>query len=162
MQTRIYTEDELMKLRSMPKRVTNPKARWLDKPKPRPAHRQRGYHASGQQDDDARFEIYQRQNIPDENDFSCGIAYLPPGSPPLTLARYNGPSHIHGEIAYRSHIHRASEKAMAAGRKPEWEAEETERFSTVEGALACLIDDFKLSGLDARHDQPRLPYDSQS
>ena len=156
MQTRIYTEKELTRLRSMPKRVTNPGARWLEKPKARPAHRQRGYHVSGPQEEEARFEVYQRQNLTDEYDFSCGIAYLPHGRPPLTLARYNGPSHPHGEITYLPHIHRASEQAMAAGRRPESEAEETDRFSTLEGALACLIEDFSLSGLDAQPDQPRL------
>lgn len=104
----------------------------------------------------ARFEVYQRQNLADENDFSCGIAYLPHGRPPLTLARYNGPSHPHGEITYLPHIHRASEQAMAAGRRPESEAEETDRFSTLEGALACLVEDFSLTGLDAQPDQPRL------
>ena len=161
MKTRLYTEEELAELRSMPKRVTNPGARWGDKPKARPAHRQRGYQISGQQQDkEARFEVYQRQNLTDGSDFSCGIAYLPPGSPPLTLARYNGPSHPHREIAYQPHIHRASEKAIAAGRKPESEAEETDRFSTLEGALACLIHDFNLSGINAQPDQPRLPYES--
>ena len=87
MQTRIYTEEELTRLRSMPKRVTNPGARWLEKPKARPAHRQRGYHVSGPQEEEARFEVYQRQNLTDEYDFSCGIAYLPHGRPPLTLAQ---------------------------------------------------------------------------
>ena len=161
MKTRLYTEEELAGLRSMPKRVTNPGARWGEKPKVRPAHRQRGYQVSGQQQDkEVRFEVYQRQNLTDENDFSCGIAYLPPGSPPLTLARYNGPSHPHREIAYLPHIHCASEKAMVAGRKPESEAEATNRFSTLEGALTCLIQDFNLSGINAQPDQPRLPYDS--
>ena len=58
MQTRAYTEEELARLRSMPKRVTNPGARWLEKPKARPAHRQRGYHVSGPQEEEARFEDF--------------------------------------------------------------------------------------------------------
>lgn len=45
---------------------------------------------------------------------------------------------------------------MAAGKKPESEAEETNRFETLEGALACLIEDFNLTGLRAQHDKPRL------
>ena len=40
--------------------------------------------------------------------------------------------------------------------KPESEAEETDLFETLEGALACLIKDFNLSDLDARRDHPRL------
>lgn len=107
-------------------------------------------------DEEERFSIYQRQNRLDEKDFSCGISYHPKGGPPLTLARYNGPSHIHGDIVYSTHVHRASEKAMAAGRKPESEATAAERFDTLQGALACLLVDFHVSGLSARHDHPRL------
>ena len=156
MNVRLHTKAELEELRALPKRVTNPRARWSDKPKARPAHGQCNFQAVGQQDEAARFLIHQRRNLADENDFSCGITYLARGGPPLTLARYNGPDHEHGAIAYRPHIHRATEEAIAAGGKPEREAEETERYETLEGALACLIDDFNLSGLTARHDQPGL------
>ncbi len=153
---RAYTDEELSDLKTMPKHVTNPGARWSNKPKTRPAHRQRTFQVVGVQDLDARFSIYLRQSLADESDFSCGISYLPVGSPPLTLARYNGPSHEHGQIAYRSHIHRAIETAIAAGKKPESQAEETNRFETLDGALACLIEDFNLTGLNAEPDKPRL------
>ena len=156
MNVRIYTEVDIARLRSMPKRVSNPRAQWSEKPKARPSHRQRNYQAVGQQDGTARFSVYQRQNLIDKSDFSCGIAYLPPSGAALTLARYNGPSHVHGEIAYRPHIHRATEDAIAAGRKPESEAEATDRYRTLEGALACLIGDFALSGIAAPLDEPGL------
>ena len=152
MNTKLYTEEELETLRSMPKRITNPGARWSEKLKGRPAHRQRNFQASGGQDDEARFSVYQRQNLNDDCDFSCGISYLPPGGPSLTLARYNGPGHTHHAISYHPHIHRASERAIAAGRKPESEAEETGRYQNLEGALACLIADFNLTGLDVPKD----------
>ena len=152
MNTKPYTDEELTALRSMPKKITNPGAHWLEKPKGRPSHRQRNFQASSGQDDEARFSVYQRQNLNDDSDFSCGISYLPPGAPSLTLARYNGPSHPHHDISYRPHIHRASERAIAAGKKPESEAEETSRFETLEGALACLMEDFNLTGLKARTD----------
>ena len=153
MRTRPYTDDELAALRAMPKRVTNSNARWSNKPKARPTQRQRIFQVSGVEDENAHFLIYQRQSLDDEHNFSCGISYLPSGSPSLTLARYNGPGHEHGDIVYRTHIHRASERAIAAGLKPESEAKETDRFSTLEGALACLIDDFNLRGRDAPGDQ---------
>lgn len=154
MNVRLYTKAELEGLRAMPKRVTNPGARWSGKPKAGPAHRQRNFQAVGGSDGDVRFSIYQRQNLADESDFSCGVAYLPRGGSPLTLARYNGPSHAHGDIAWRAHIHRATEEAIAAGGKPERQAEETDRYGTLEGALACLVEDFSLSG--SEHDQPKL------
>lgn len=151
-----YTEEELTQLRHMPKQVTNPGARWTKKPKNKPVHRQRRYKAVSQQDPAMIFSIYQRQSIEDETDFSCGISFKPVGSSSLTLARYNGPGHIHGDIYYRPHIHRASERAITAGRKPESEAEETDRYETLDGAFACLAEDYRLSGIDTQHDSPRL------
>ena len=152
MNIRLYADDELSELRSMPKRVTNPGARWGEKP----GHRQRNFQVMGE-NQNSRFAIYLRQNLRDANDFSCGIAYLPPGGTRLTLARYNGPSHVHGDIAYRPHIHRATARAIAAGRKPESEADETDRFTTLNGAFGCLIDDFWIEGIaQPEGDQARL------
>ncbi len=84
---RPYTEAELEALQQMTKRVTNPKARWLSKPKRRPSHRQRNFSARGGDDEMAEFQIYQRQNLNDEMDFSCGITYRPRGAERLTMAR---------------------------------------------------------------------------
>lgn len=156
MTTRRYTNDELDSLRSAPKRVTNPGARWVKKP----GHRQRNFQVTGQ-DNTARFAVYQRQSEQDERDFSCGIAYLPRGGSRLTLARYNGPSHVHGDIAYRPHIHRATERAIAAGRRPESEAQATDLYTTLDGAFRCLILEFKIKGVTAPPpDEATLPYDS--
>jgi hypothetical protein len=157
MTSRLYTEEELAEFRSMPKRVTNPRARWSTKPKARPAHRQRSFQVLGGEDEETRFLVYQRENLADESDFSCGIAYLPYGGPPLTLSRYNGPAHEHGDLRYRTHIHQATERAIEAGKKPESEAEETDRFETIEGALACLIEDFDIVGIKAEPDAPDMP-----
>ena len=152
----LYTEADLARLQSMPKRVTKRGARWSEKPKSAPVHKQRNFQAVSEHEADTRFAIYQRQNLNDRIDFSCGIAcHLPNGSL-LTLARYNGPSHPHGDIAWRPHIHRATEEAIAAGKKPESEATETNRYETLEGALACLIDDFRVSGIAAKPDDPVL------
>ena len=153
MTNRPYTEEELEALRKTPKRVLNPGARWTNKPKAHPGHRQRTFHAAGGDGEEKKFLIYLRQNLIESQDFSCGIAFLPRGDSILTLARYNGPSHPHGNIHYRPHIHQASEKAMAAGRKPECEAVETDRYRTLKGALACLKDDYNVSGIVAEHDQ---------
>ena len=102
MVTKLYTKPEPDAFQSMPKRVTNPYAHWLEKPKGRPAHRQRNFQVSGGNGKkEVRFLICQRQSLEDEQDFSCGIAYLPCGAPPLTLARCNGPCHEHGDIACR-------------------------------------------------------------
>lgn len=158
MVSKLYTESELDDLRSMPKRITNPRARWLEKPKARPSHRQRSFQLAGGDDEKVHFRVYQRQNLEDQQDFSCGISFLPRGAQPLTLARYNGPSHEHGDIAYRPHIHRASEQAIAAGKKAESDATKTDRFDTLNGALACLTEDFNVTGVNVEGDQPRLKF----
>ncbi len=156
MTTRLHTDEELDVLRAMRKQVTNPGARWSEKPAGAPVHRPRSFKARGADDGESRFEVYQRQNIRDSADFSCGIANVSLDGSRLTLARYNGPGHEHGDILYRPHIHRATAGAIASGKKPEHQAEETDRFGTLEGALACLIDDFNVVGLLASRDKPRL------
>ena len=130
MSIKLYTTAELDQLRLAPKRILNPGARWSAKPQVRPVHRQRNFGVNGVSDKTEKFQIYQRQNLSDRHDFSCGILYVPHHGEPLTLARYNGPSHEHGDIAYRPHIHRASERAIAAGRKPESDATPTDRFQS--------------------------------
>ena len=153
---RLYTDEELDRLRSVRKRVSNVNSRWSEKPTVAPVHKQRSCKAVGEGGEESRFEIYQREGLLDQSDFSCGIVYVALDGSRLTLARYNGPGHEHGDIHYRVHIHRATERAIAAGLKPEREAEETGRYETLEGALACLIDDCNVVGLTAAHDHPRL------
>jgi len=150
-----YSDEELAELRSIPKQIANPGAHWLRKPKARPVHEQRTYQVVAKEDG-RRFSVYLRQSLLDKSDFSCGISYLPATGLSLTLARYNGSGHVHGNISYRPHIHRATEKAIAAGKKPESEAKVTDRYETLNGALACLVDDFHLEGIKTKHDQPRM------
>lgn len=155
MTIRLYSDQELDELLLMPKRVTNPGARWTTKP----GHQQRNLQVIGQQDDAVRFAVYLRQSERDEADFSCGIAYLPRGGRRLTLARYNGSSHVHGDIAYRPHIHRATERAIAAGRRPESEAEATDLYATLDGAFGRLLLDFQITGIKVpTPDEATLPY----
>lgn len=98
-----------------------------------------------------------RQNSYDQSDFSCGLKIIKPDGQPLTLLRYNGGGHKHGEIAYACHIHRATHKAIIAGKKPEFHAKKTTVYRTLEGALACLLDAAAVSGIaSAAHDAPDL------
>ena len=147
----LLSDDALDGLRSAPKRVTNPGARWSEKPG---RHLQRNF--SAETEDGALYRVYMRQNLDDERDFSCGLALIQKGGRPLSLIRYNGSSHPHGDIRYRCHIHRATAEALDAGRKIDSHAEETERYKTLEGALACLIDDCGVRGLTTRHDERGL------
>ena len=73
MTTKLYTDEELKELRDMPKQVTNPGVHWRKKPTHKPVHDQRSFKASSEGDENLRFEIYQRQSLRDDQDFSCGI-----------------------------------------------------------------------------------------
>lgn len=151
MTDRAFTDAELDELRSTRKAVTNPGARWVQKP----GHRQRRYDLVATDSGTWRFLLYQRQNAQDPLDFSCGLALVRRGGRPMTLIRYNGPSHRHGSIRYRCHIHRTTVEAISVG-KPDSYAERTNRFATLEGAMACLLDDCGIDGLSAKPDAPGL------
>ncbi len=152
MTERLLSDDERKAYRSLPKRVTNPGARWSGKP----GHRQRRYEAVSEDEARAQFLIYLRQNLHDEIDFSCGLALIQNSGQLFSLARYNGANHLHGAIAHRCHIHRATAEALSAGKKLDSHAEETDRYRTLDGALACLIEDCAVQGLAAKPDHPEL------
>ena len=147
----LMSNDELDGLRSASMRVTNPGARWHEKPG---RHRQQNFTA--ETESGVVFRIYLRQNLDDDQDFSCGLALHRRGGKPLSLVRYNGPSHVHGEIRYRCHIHRATAEAMTAGRKVDGHAEATDRYRILDEALACLVADCGVRGLTAQHDERDL------
>lgn len=143
--------ERLRELRETPKRVTNPQART----KREERHERTDYEVTADAGQN-KFRIYLRQNAADAEDFSCGIRWQAPSGETLTLARYNGPSHIHGTIEYECHIHEATERAIQEGGKPERHAAHTDRYKTLHGALHCLLEDFNVSGLDSSPDQPEL------
>lgn len=144
------TDQNIEDLIKLPKQVRNPAARWYEKP----GHKQRNFSIIAESH---AFTIYQRQSLFDESDFSCGLKVIRPDGQPLTLLRYNGCSHIHGDIQFACHIHRATEKAILAGKKPEFHAEATALYHTLDGALACLLKDACISGLNnVKWDEPDL------
>ncbi len=147
----LVSNDDLDGHRTALKRVTNPGARWRKKP-----GRQSQRNFTVESDDGSVYLLYLRQNLDDKKDFSCGLSWIQRSGKPLSLVRYNGSSHIHGGIRYRRHVHRASAEALAAGRKIDSHADETDRYATLEGALACPIEDCGVRGLTARHDERDL------
>lgn len=147
----LLSNDELDQLRWASRHVRNPGARWLKEPG---RHKQRNFNLTTVDRPDYR--IHQRQNLDDDLDFSCGLALVRLGGRPLSLVRYNGASHVHGEIRCACHIHRATAEAIAAGRKVNSQSEGTDRCRTLEGALACLIDDCGVEGISANHDERSL------
>lgn len=155
----IYSQSDLDHYQRLLKVVKNPKARWHIKPKSRPSHRQKNHRVIVQDDKSILFGIYLRQSLEKEHDFSCGIRLILADGSSLVLARYNGSGHAHKEIMFKPHIHMATEETIASGKGADSHAEETDRYETLEGALACLTDDFMVSGMKAHHDAPKLRYD---
>jgi len=145
------TSGKLDELKQMPKRVTNPQARERLEEK----HKRIDYEVIAKQEP-YKFRIYLRQNILYPDDFSCGIRWMMPSGETLTLARYNGCSHIHDDIEYKYHIHCATEVAIQQGRKPESHADHTNQYHTIKGALHCLLTDFNITGLESKPDHPEL------
>ena len=144
------TEQDIAALIAEPKDVVNPGARWSEKP----GHRQRNHIVRSSAH---AYRVYMRQSLFDDEDFSCGIAIVKPDGHLLTLLRYNGASHVHGDIRLACHIHHATAHAIRQGKKPESDAGQTARYHTLEGALAALIEDCNLSGFkESKPDEPDL------
>jgi len=98
--------------------------------------------------DGSTFIIKVRIGNENSLDFSAILGYSPPKSTKLfLLRRYNGKSHEHKNklestnAFYDFHIHTATERYQREGTKEEFFAEITDRYSTVQEALNCLISD---------------------
>ena len=89
------------------------------------------------------FQIFLRQLERQPTDFSAGLVYCPAGQPNVVLLRCNGDHGLHGNLDGGElsgyHIHRASEAAMRAGRKAEYNAVPTDEYVTFEGAVHKLV-----------------------
>jgi hypothetical protein len=152
------TDERIEQLLLMPKRVTNPAARNVEDAN----HDKREYIVQSS-DGSERFRLFVRQNKTIDDDFSCGLQWLPAGSEELILARYNGSSHSHpnriegNSVDFVCHIHRTTERYIRANRKPDGFAEATLSYQTCNGALHSLMTDCNIAGLETRPDHPELP-----
>ncbi len=153
MTDQLFSDDELERYRTVPKRITNPRARWISKPG---RHEQRNFEAVSGVDDRVRFRMYQRRNLDDDQDFSCGLALIGSGGRSLSLMRCNGANHRHGAIHFRCHVHRATAAAIAAGRKADDHAERTDEYHTLDGAIAYLVHECGIQGLTTQPDEGSL------
>lgn len=105
--------------------------------------------------DGSSFLLILRQNRKNPLDFSAILGYSPKElNTVFKLTRYNGKSHEHRNVLekkppfYDFHIHIATERYQLAGRKEEFYAEVTDRYSNLRNALLCLIDDCNVSLID--------------
>ena len=105
---------------------------------------------------DGTFLVFVRQNLMFIENFSIGLRYRSddPALGTVTLVRYNGP---HGELSkggdehfFSPHIHRITEQEIVSGslQPQEKHREPTDRYSTLEQALAVFFGDIGVSNLD--------------
>lgn len=98
-----------------------------------------------------RFTLITRQSTLIPDNYSCGLLWHASSTNRVMLARYNGSDHEHanpieGEaFSFSCHIHRATERYIAAGRKFEHYATPTKRYNSLEGAMVCLMQDNNIS-----------------
>ena len=142
------TDEQIETLLTLPKRVTNPQARW----KEQRGARQRNYDVVSS-DGRQQFRLFLRQNLRLDTNFSCGLYHVASNGTEICLTRYNGSDHLHSNPLESSHtfggyhIHKATERYIRAGRKPEHFAVQTDRYSTLQGALQALCADCRIDGL---------------
>lgn len=154
----ILTEDELYRLRNVRKIRTN-----HSRPKEKSVHIEEQFLLSSEEADPREFRVYKRNHKSDPNLFSVGISIIAAGGEGVTLARYNGLWHSHrnkiegNKLPVCFHIHAATERYMKVpGLDPEGFAEATDRYTTVEGALRCLVQDWRIVGIIPNPEQDPL------
>ena len=145
------TDSDINELLTLPKQISNPKAKWMVKH----GHRQKNYTVKGR-DGHYDFKVYVRQSDYDADNFSCGLRLIKPDGQTLTLMRCNGANHVHGNIEYKCHIHRANEADILVGRKPESTAEATGEYNTLNEAINFLARKCAIEGLTGDSSQMSL------
>lgn len=108
-------------------------------------HKERELDIAGVQGNSYRLIL--RQSDYNPMDFSAILAMNPLESNLLfRLRRYNGKSHEHtnpieGQTFYDYHIHEATERYQEIGAREDSFAVPTERYSDLQSAIRCLLDD---------------------
>lgn len=106
-------------------------------------HNERNLDLQG--DSGAKYRLILRQNTSDPLDFSVILAReLPRSGDVFRLRRHNGKGHEHknkieGDVVYDHHIHYATERYQKRGFDEDGYAEATDRYSTIEEAVDCMI-----------------------
>lgn len=144
MPANVLTEAQISAIKQVPKTLTNPRAR----EKAQEKYIAREYRAEAEPD--LKFSIYTRQNTLVDEDFSTGIIWERPGSP-ITLARYNGSSHVHKNkledemLEFVCHIHHITERYQFDAQQPEGYATSTGVYTSLKGAFELLLKEWNIS-----------------
>jgi hypothetical protein len=116
--------------------------------RPKRGHSERELDVAGV--DGSQFRVILRQSQLNAFDFSAIIGWRPDDSTRvIRLRRYNGRSHRHTNKLEREqiegfHIHILTERYQQSGFREDSYATATDRYGTLQEALACLISDCNL------------------
>lgn len=151
------TDAQLDDMRTTPKRIINPGARWVTKG----SHKERNFHLVADRSDEEKYRIFMRVSEHNSDVFSAGIVRVFGTDETLVLARYNGGYHAHRNVMERTkvpavcHRHVATERYIKAGHDPDGFAEPITDYNTVEGAFDMLCQHCGVS--DSSGDPPPQP-----
>jgi hypothetical protein len=144
-----YTQKEIDELISCPKVVTEPPKKEMRFERGSKRNDMRLQSKDGEKD----FSVFIRVNEKFPENFSIGLEYHPKdGRGSIILLRCNGP---HGDFETPSgtpvphtqyHIHKAKEKNLVAGDKPERGGEPTTEYATYMQAIHYLLKHINASG----------------
>jgi len=137
-----YSDNEIHQLIQEPQRPLS--AKYKLRLKSKGAHEEQDIELEGTKGN--RFRLLLRRSRKNSLDFSVILAYCPSEtSKEFRLCRYNGKHQHTNNLEKQSfddfHIHHATERYQEIGAKEETYAEQTDRFSDLESALQCLIND---------------------
>ena len=142
-----YTDAELDDLRTRRKVKTSG-----TRPKNKGQFVEQQYTLEAVGDPGLKFRLYSKHLPRLDGGFSVGLSLLLPERD-LTLCRYNGGSHAHkneiegDSFGFVCHIHYARAEYLRRGKHDDGYALPTHRFSTVENALLCILQDCNIHGI---------------
>lgn len=157
MASETLTEEQIAELVAMPKRVENPNA----KTRVEGRHSRRDFRVFSI-DDSYEFALFTRQSLLLPEGFSAGLRWLAKSGESVMLMRCNGSDHPHtnnlerDRIEYACHIHQATERYLAVGKKSEGYAQPTKEYRTLDGALHHIVRLCNITGLKTEQDEPDL------
>lgn len=155
MASETLTEEQIADLVAMPKRVENPNT----KTKIEAKHARRDFRIFSV-DGSHEFALFTRQSLLLPDGFSAGLRWLAKSGESVILMRCNGSDHAHTNSIERDnfeaefHIHHATERYLAVGKKAEGYAQPTREYRTLEGALHHVVRLCNIIGLKTEQDEP--------
>lgn len=151
------TDEQIQSLLACAKRVENPQAREKTEGK----HLRRDYRVVSL-DGEYLFTLFTRQSSRIVNGFSAGLLWKSKTGEEVILLRCNGNDHEHPNKLERTrlvdqcHVHEATERYIAVGKKSEGYAQATTAYRSPDGALHHLLQRANIQGIKSMPDEVDL------